>query len=136
MAILSSAFIAIGGQDSVAALGVLAPTVLAQAQDPNAQAQQACAVCGGGIATGFTTLVILFVTVVALNIALDVWVARDAKSRGMDSSVLWMFLVMFTSIIGLTIYLFSRPQGELIECHNCHGKRLKASAICPHCHTA
>ena len=76
------------------------------------------------------------VVFIVLNIALLIWVARDAKSRGMDSSVLWMFLVMFTSVIGLVIYLFSRPQGELVRCASCRGKRLRASAVCPHCHNA
>lgn len=81
-------------------------------------------------------MVIVFFILFALNIALLVWVARDAKSRGMDSSILWMFLVMFTSVIGLVIYIFSRPQGELIQCAHCKGKRLKVSAICPHCQNA
>jgi uncharacterized membrane protein YhaH (DUF805 family) len=73
--------------------------------------------------------VILFV----LNLALLVWVARDAKSRGMDSSVLWMLLVMFTSIIGFAIYIFARPQGNVIQCSNCSNKRLQAILKCPHC---
>jgi len=68
-----------------------------------------------------------------LGIALLVWVARDAKARGMDSAVLWMILVFFTSIIGLIIYLFSRPQGNLVPCSHCGNRRLQASAKCPHC---
>jgi len=70
---------------------------------------------------------------IALNIALLVWVARDAKSRGMDSAVLWMILVMVTGVIGLVIYLFSRPQGDLVKCIHCGNGRLQASAKCPHC---
>jgi hypothetical protein len=30
-----------------------------------------------------------------ISIALLVWVARDAKARGIDSAVLWMALVFF-----------------------------------------
>lgn len=96
------------------------------------EAAAACAVCGGGIAT----MAGIVIAIIALNIALLVWVARDAKSRGMDSSILWMLLVMFTSLIGLVIYFLSRPQGELVQCANCRGKRLKTSAVCPHCHHA
>jgi len=81
-------------------------------------------------------ILICIVGVIALNIALLVWVARDAKSRGMDSSVLWMFLVMFTGLIGLVIYFFSRPKGNLIQCTSCKGKRLETSAKCPHCGNA
>jgi uncharacterized membrane protein YhaH (DUF805 family) len=88
-----------------------------------------CAACGG---CGFF-LIIIPVAIIALSIALLVWVARDAKSRGMDSAVLWMVLVFFTNLIGLLIYIFSRPQGNLIQCASCHNKRLQASARCPHC---
>ena len=89
------------------------------------------AACG---CLGFFGFVII--TIIVLNIALLVWVARDAKNRGMDSSVLWMILVMFTGIIGLVIYIFSRPQGNVIPCPHCGNKRLQASAKCPHCGNA
>lgn len=69
----------------------------------------------------------------ALNIALLVWVARDAKARGMDNAVLWMALVMFTSVVGLAIYIFARPQGETEKCPNCGNNRLKGLAKCPYC---
>ena len=62
-----------------------------------------------------------------------VWVARDAKARGMDSAVLWMLLVFFLNLIGLVIYLLSRPQGILVPCPNCGNMRLQASVKCPHC---
>ncbi len=87
-----------------------------------------CATCGG---CGF--FVFVLVGLVVLNIALLVWVARDAKARGMDSSVLWMLLVFFLGIIGLVIYLFARPQGNTVPCPNCGNKRLQASVKCPHC---
>src|SRR5713226_9418715 len=80
---------------------------------------------------GFLGLIV--VGVIALNIALLIWVARDAKSRGMDNAVVWMILVMLTGIIGLIIYLFTRPQGNLTPCPQCGNKRLQMSAKCPHC---
>jgi len=78
-------------------------------------------------------MIVIPIAIFALNIALLVWVARDAKARGMDSAVLWMVLVMFTSVIGLIIYMFSRPQGNLVQCQHCQNKRLQASTRCPHC---
>jgi len=54
----------------------------------------------------------------------------------MDSAVIWMILVMFTSVIGLIIYIFSRPQGNLIQCPHCNNNRLQASVKCPHCGNA
>jgi Phospholipase_D-nuclease N-terminal len=89
----------------------------------------------GGLAAcgclGFAGFII--VAIIALNIALLVWVARDAKNRGMDSAILWMVLVMVTGIIGLVIYLFTRPQGNLVPCPHCGNKRMQVSAKCPHC---
>lgn len=80
----------------------------------------------------------MFITIAlcVLNIALLIWVARDAKSRGMDSAVMWMLLVLFTGVIGLIIYVFSRPQGQLKRCDHCGNTRLLASARCPHCGNA
>jgi len=98
----------------------------------DAAACGACGACGAGIAV----LIAIPIAILALNIALLIWVARDAKSRGMDSAVMWMILVMLTSVIGLIIYIFSRPQGNLVQCQNCHNKRLQASAKCPHCGNA
>ena len=79
---------------------------------------------------------VVMVAILALNIALLIWVARDAKSRGMDNSILWMVLVMLTGIIGLIIYLLVRPQGNLVPCTHCGNKRLQVSAKCPHCGNA
>jgi hypothetical protein len=96
------------------------------AQDNNpANAAAGCGCCGTFLAIPIILLV--------LNIALLVWVARDAKARGMDNSVGWMFLVFFTSFIGLIIYVFSRPQGNLIQCTNCSNRKLQAAVRCPHC---
>src|ERR1700728_314309 len=95
-------------------------------QQPNGPAAAAgCALCG--------SLIFIPIAIFVLNIALLVWVARDAKARGMDSAVIWMILVMFTSVVGLMIYIFARPQGNLVQCSHCNNKRLQASAKCPHC---
>lgn len=89
----------------------------------------ACGTCGAGLGV----IVFLFFAILALNIALLIWVARDAKARGMDSAVVWMLLVMVTGPLGFLIYIFSRPKGLLVPCPNCGNKRLEASATCPHC---
>ena len=69
----------------------------------------------------------------ALSVALLVWVAKDAKARNMDNSVVWMLVVFFLNLLGLVIYLFSRPKGELASCTNCGNKRMQSSLKCPHC---
>ena len=114
-----------------------ATNLLAQRQSPtpyDAAADQAAA---GAVAAGccgsFFFMIFVAVALFVLNIVMLVWVARDAKNRGMDNSVMWMILVFFTSLLGLVIYIFSRPQGELVPCPTCKNKRLKVSAKCPHC---
>lgn len=98
----------------------------ARAAADAAAAGAGCLACGGG-------MLVLVIGSIVLSIALLVWVARDAKNRGMDNAVMWMILVFFTSFLGLIIYIFSRPQGNLVECPSCKNKRLQASAKCPHC---
>jgi uncharacterized membrane protein YhaH (DUF805 family) len=115
-----------------------AANLLAQSPTPDdaaAAAQAAAASSAGGAMCcgGFLFMVFAIVAIFALNIAMLIWVARDAKNRGMDTAIGWMFLVMFTSVIGLFIYIFSRPNGNLVACPHCNNKRLQASAKCPHC---
>lgn len=115
---------------AVASAGALLSSTAVQAQNNDAAAPAAgCAVCSG--CGGF--LIICWLGLVALQIALLVWVARDAKARGMDSAILWMLLVMFVPLVGILIYLFARPQGNMLQCPNCRNKRLEASVKCPHC---
>jgi len=103
--------------------------VLAQRSGDDAGACAGCGICGGSV----VVMVLIPIVILALNIALLVWVARDAKARGMDSAVLWMALVLFTGFIGLIIYVLSRPQGNTVRCQSCGNNRLQASAKCPHC---
>ncbi|MFN3395890.1 MAG: double zinc ribbon domain-containing protein [Thermodesulfovibrionales bacterium] len=91
--------------------------------------EEAFGACGSACGGFLFIIIAIFV----LNIAILVWVARDAKNRGMGTPVGWVFLILFTSIIGLIIYLFSRPSGELVYCEVCKNKKLKVATVCPHC---
>ena len=110
-------------------LSLLIVSHVAFAQNEDLIACGACGSIGGAI-------IFVIIGVFVLNIVLLVWVARDAKARGMDNSVVWMLVVFFLGIIGLIIYLASRPKGDLVECSNCNNKRLERSATCPHCGNA
>ena len=104
-----------------------AVSAMAQNDDASAAASAAgCGICG-------SFFLFFFLAIVALNIAILVWVARDAKARGLDNGVLWMLLVLFTGVVGLIVYLLARPQGNLIVCPNCGNKRLQAAVKCPSC---
>ncbi len=84
--------------------------------------------CGG--CAGF--LVFVLVVIPVLHIALMIWVARNAKARGMEAAA-WVLLVFFAGLIGLIIFVFSRPHGQLMPCRYCSNKRMQASRSCPHC---
>jgi hypothetical protein len=121
---------------SVLGSWLLLATAVAQPQPRlPGQDEQAAAAATGCAACGLVGMLAV-VAVIVLHIVLLVWVARDAKARGMDSAVMWMLLVIFTGLIGLIIFIFARPQGALVECPHCKNKRLQASAKCPHCGNA
>lgn len=98
---------------------------------PSDDAAAAAAGMLGCLGCGTFALIPLLLLVV--QIVLLVWVARDSKSRGMDGAVVWMIFVFLVPLIGLVVYLFSRPQGNLKKCPSCGNKRLEAAAKCPHC---
>ena len=114
----------------IAAFAFLSQALLAaqSLSDNDAEAAGRLACLGCGAVALAIPLLLLVVQIVLL-----VWVARDAKARGMDSAVLWMFLVFFLPIVGLVVYILSRPQGKLTKCATCSNKRLEVAAKCPHC---
>ncbi len=122
----------VAASSAVSLVPAIASAQSANQPTPEDQQAAACATCAGMGGVFIVIPLILFV----INIAILVWVARDAKARGMDSAVLWMILVFFLGPIGLVIFLFSRPQGNVIQCGHCGNKRLQASAQCPHCNNA
>lgn len=71
-----------------------------------------------------------------MHILFLAWVARDAKSRGMGTAILWMLLAFFMPFVGLLIYLFARTSGTLVSCSTCRHARLQFARVCPHCGNA
>ena len=108
---------------------LLVQSALAQGEFDDAAAAGACAALGG-------ILIMIPIVVIALNIAMIIWVAIDSKARGVENSIVWVLLVFFTSVLGFVIYIFSRPQGDKVACPSCGNMRLKSLARCPHCGNA
>jgi hypothetical protein len=52
---------------------------------------------------------------VAIQIALAVWVYKDATKRGMDNAVLLTVVTALTGLIGLLIYLLMRPKTPNVQ---------------------
>src|SRR5579871_6572213 len=76
---------------------------------------------------GFMAFLCIFFLAIAWLVGVIlalIYVAKDSRSRGQDSGPMWIIVLLLTGVIGLLIYLASRPAGALIVCHHCHNKRL------------
>ncbi len=69
----------------------------------------------------------------AVSILLAIWVLRDCRNRAEEYGFFWMLLIFPMNVLGLAIYLGSRPSGELKACENCGHRRLEYLTFCPHC---
>jgi ABC-type transport system involved in multi-copper enzyme maturation permease subunit len=67
-----------------------------------------------------------------VNIAILVWVVKDAQNRGASAGA-WLLIVLIFGILGLLAYLVARPQGKLVACPNCGKNKPIRDQICPHC---
>lgn len=70
--------------------------------------EESAAAAGVGCACLVIWLLVML-AIVAVWIAICVWVYRDATRRGAENAVLWLLLVIITGLIGLIIYLIVRP---------------------------
>ncbi len=66
----------------------------------------------GSLSVSIGSVDVLALLILVLQIALVIWVARDAKARGMNGPVIWMLIVFLMPVIGLLAYVFARPQGQ------------------------
>lgn len=85
---------------------LLATTLLAQDVTP---ADDTAINTGAGIMAGACGCIVPLIAL-AIQIAIAVWVYKDARKRGMDNAVLLTVLTVFTGLIGLLIYLLLRPK--------------------------
>lgn len=108
------------------ALLMFAFPLLAQYEDSGAVETAAGLAAMGGC-------MIFVLIMLAINIAILIWVYRDAKARGMDNAALWLVIVLLTGLVGLIIYLIIRPKGDTAPCPSCGKKRMAGLPVCPNC---
>ena len=77
-------------------------------------------------------LCIVGLIVLAVNIAILVWVIKDAQARGTSPGA-WLVVVLLFGVLGLLAYLIARPKGKLVPCPECGKKKPIGDPICPHC---
>jgi len=53
------------------------------------------------------SIIYVVILIYAIQIAIAIWVYRDAKKRGEDA-LLWLLIVLLTGLIGLIIYVLIR----------------------------
>jgi len=53
------------------------------------------------------SIIYVIILIYAIQIAIAIWVYRDAKKRGEDA-LLWLLIVLLTGLIGLIIYVLIR----------------------------
>jgi len=75
----------------------------------------------------------VLIVAIIVNLALAIWVAKDAKARGC-SAVGWTIAILVFGLIAFIIYKCSRPAGTLVNCAKCGKKKLNSLLICPYCH--
>jgi len=78
-------------------------------------------------------IIVLLVLYLVLVILLMAWVAKDCRNRGIDGGAVWVFVIFLTGVVGLLVYLASRPHGMLTTCAHCQNRRLNYAKTCPHC---
>jgi uncharacterized membrane protein YhaH (DUF805 family) len=89
---------------------LLLTVTCALAQDTTG-GDDAAGAAGALAGMGCTCLILL--VALGVQVAIAVWVYRDAKSRGMENALLLTILCVFTGILGLIIYLLMRPKEKL-----------------------
>lgn len=103
------------------------------AQSSDSEGAASCLACGTCGSFGVLTFVVIPVVIFILQIALLIWVVRDSKARSMDNPVVWMIVVFLVPLIGIVVYMFSRPQGTFEGCQHCSAQKLTTVLKCPHC---
>jgi hypothetical protein len=61
------------------------------------------------------------------------WIYKATMEKGMPSPPAWSLLALFFPIITLLLYLFNKPEGEMVDCPVCENKKLEILYECPHC---
>lgn len=92
--------------------------------------------------TAFLGLSAFFLTVLAValfalfaivvQVMILVWVVKDARARGADGGV-WLVVILLSHLLGLLVYIASRPPGLLLPCRHCGNRRLDCLRLCPIC---
>lgn len=107
------------------------PSIAAQSRaDEEAAVAAAC----GAFAIVYV-LILLFVLAISIVVIVIIYkyIKKDAIARGDNPSKAWFALL---GLLGLLIYILTRPQGNVMPCPGCGQNRMQGLPRCPHCGNA
>lgn len=99
---------------------LLAPVVSAQSRYVTSTATNSGdALFGLGMVSAyFGFYAACFCVVIGIQVAIAVWVYRDAQKRMPDNAVLWLLVSLVGGFIGLIVYLIVRSDKPVIQKQN------------------
>jgi hypothetical protein len=113
---------------------LLSLPILAQRRnDPDADAAAACGLMGCGIFAYLAFIGIMLAIGIAVIVIIFKFIKKDAIARGDNPSKAWFALL---GLLGLLIYVLTRPQGNVMPCPSCGQSRMQGLPRCPHCGNA
>lgn len=115
----------------------LCSAILASAIQVSARSGDDSAAACGAMGCGIVVWLVMMAVSLAIGITVIVliykYIKKDATARGMPNAnnICWLALL---GLIGLVIYLLTRPQGNVLPCPRCDQPRMQGLPVCPHCH--
>jgi hypothetical protein len=112
---------------------LLSLPILAQRRNADDEAAAAVAACGAFAVVYI--LILLFVLAISIVIIIVIfkYIKKDAIARGDNPSKAWFALL---GLLGLLIYVLTRPQGNVMPCPSCGQGRMQGLPRCPNCGNA
>jgi hypothetical protein len=106
------------------------PVFAQRSGDPDAAA---CGILGCGVVFYLLFIGLMLAAAVVIIVLIFKYIKKDAMARGDNPSKAWFALL---GLLGLLIYVLTRPQGNVMPCPSCGQGRMQGLPRCPHCGNA
>lgn len=93
----------------------------------------ACGIIGVMLVVYLLILLVVLAIAVTVIIIIFKYIKKDAMARGDNPNKAWFALL---GLLGLLIYVLTRPQGNVMPCPSCGKSRMQGLPRCPHCGNA